>query len=599
MTDLRVVRRTHRCGDLRREHVGQTVVLKGWVHSRRDHGGLIFVDLRDHAGLAQIVINPEGNPAQFDDAHQLRSEWVLGAKGLVRERPEGTVNPKLPTGEVEVVVSEWLVFNRAHDLPFPIDEHITVKEEARLKARYLDLRRPEMQRNIRTRAKMVQATRRHLDGHGFLEVETPILCKSTPEGARDYLVPSRVNPGMFYALPQSPQLFKQLLMIAGCDRYYQIAKCFRDEDLRADRQPEFTQIDIELSFPTVDEICEIMEGLMAAIWRDVLGVEIPRPIPRMSYREAMARYGIDRPDLRFGLEITDLGAVFAQSEFKVFRDALAKGGVVRAIRAPGGGTLSRKQLDDLVAFAGRHGAKGLAWLKVQDDGTYQGPIAKFFREAEAGALREATGAAPGDLIVFGADQEAAVCQVLAAVRGELARQMGLIDGSQLAFTWVVDFPMFEFHPEDKRWYAMHHPFTSPRFEDLDKLETDPGAVMAQAYDLVLNGCELGGGSIRIHDPAVQSRVFRALGIGEDEAREKFGFLLDALRHGAPPHGGIAFGVDRIVMFLAGSDNIRDVIAFPKTQSASDLMCGAPSPVAEAQLRELSLRSTVKRDEAKA
>jgi aspartyl-tRNA synthetase len=592
VSDLRTERRTHRCGEIRLGDVGHEVILKGWVHRRRDHGGLIFVDLRDRTGLAQVVINPDANPAQFDDAHSLRSEWVLAVRGAVRPRPEGTVNPKLATGEVEVVVGEWLVLNRSDPTPFAIDEFTQINEETRLRYRYLDLRRPEMQRIIVTRAKLAQATRRYLDGQGFLEVETPILCKSTPEGARDYLVPSRVNPGCFYALPQSPQLFKQLLMIAGYDRYYQIAKCFRDEDQRADRQAEFTQIDIEISFPTIDVVCELMEGLVAAIWRDVKGIEIPLPLPRMGYAEAMLKYGIDRPDLRFGLEIADVSHVFPETEFKVFRDTLERKGVIRVIRVPGGGELSRKQLDDLGAFAGRHGAKGLAWVKIQPDGALQSPLAKFFSEAEKARLVEATGAQPGDLLVFGADLEPAVCQVLAAVRLELGRLLNLIDPQRMALTWVLDFPLLEWHPEDRRWYSMHHPFTSPRFEDLDRLESDPGSVHALAYDMVLNGSEIGGGSIRIHDPAVQSRVFRTLGIGEEEAREKFGFLLDALRFGAPPHGGIAFGFDRILMLLMGTDNIRDVIPFPKTQSASDLMCGAPSPVSDGQLKELHLRSTV-------
>ena len=592
MSDLHIDPRTHRCGELRANHIDDEVVLKGWVHRRRDHGGLVFVDLRDRTGLSQVVINPQDNPAQFDVAHALRAEWVLAIRGKVRRRPEGTINDRLPTGEIEVVVEEWIVLNRAHDLPFRIDEHVNINEEARLRSRHCDLRRPEMQRFLLTRAKAVRVSRAYLDGQGFIEIETPILCKSTPEGARDYLVPSRVNPGTFFALPQSPQLFKQLLMIAGMDRYYQIAKCFRDEDLRADRQPEFSQIDVEMSFPTIDEICTIMEGLIASIWREVKGIEIPLPIPRLTYADAMLRFGCDKPDLRYGLEIIDVSQVFRESEFKVFRDALEGGGVVRTIRVPGGGALSRKQLDDLTAFAGKHGARGLAWIKAQDDGTFQGPIAKFFSESETASLRMAAAVEAGDLLVFGAAKEKAVCQVLAAVRQELARLMHLVDEAKLALCWVVDFPMFEFSEEDGRFYAMHHPFTSPRREDLDRLESDPGSVKALAYDMVLNGNEIGGGSIRIHDPEVQSRVFRALGIGEEEAREKFGFLLDALRHGAPPHGGIAYGVDRIIMLLEGTDNIRDVIAFPKTQSASDLMCGAPGEVSDEQLRELFLISTV-------
>jgi aspartyl-tRNA synthetase len=585
------------CGDLRLDHDGQEVVLKGWVHRRRDHGGLIFVDLRDRTGLTQVVINPQDNPEQFDDAHALRSEWVLAICGKVRPRPEGTVNEKLPTGQVEVVVSQWIVLNRAGTLPFRIDEHTAINEEVRLRHRFLDLRRPEMQRFLMTRAAAMRATRAYLDAQGFLEIETPILCKSTPEGARDYLVPSRINPGTFYALPQSPQLFKQILMVAGFDRYYQIARCFRDEDLRADRQPEFTQIDVEMSFPTIDEMCVIMEELVAAIWKEVKGVEIDRPFPRLSHADAMLRYGIDRPDLRFGLEIEDLGEIFRETEFKVFREVLERKGVVRAIRVPDGAAVSRKQLDDLTAFAGRHGAKGMAWIKVQDDGAFQSPIAKFFSEPETAALREKTGLAPGDLLVFGAGREKVVCQVLAAVRGELARLMELVDEERLAFAWVLDFPMFEHSEEDGRWYAMHHPFTSPRFEDLGRLDGDLGAVRALAYDMILNGNEIAGGSIRTHDPEVQGRVFRALGIGDQEAREKFGFLLDALRHGAPPHGGIAFGFDRLIMLLEGTDNIRDVIAFPKTQSAADLMCDAPSDVSEAQLKELFLLSTVVKEPA--
>jgi aspartyl-tRNA synthetase len=598
MSDLMTARRTHRCGELRATDIGSEVVLKGWVHHRRDHGGLIFVDLRDRTGLGQVVINPQDNPAQFDDAHALRGEWVLAIRGKVRQRPEGTINTKMPTGEVEVVVGQWEVLNRSDLLPFRLDEHIKVNEEARLKHRYLDLRRAEMQSNFMTRAVAMRAARTCLDGQGFIEIETPILCKSTPEGARDYLVPSRVTPGAFYALPQSPQLFKQLLMVAGFDRYYQMAKCFRDEDLRADRQPEFTQIDIEMSFPTIDEMCEIMEGLVATIWREVKGIEIPLPLPRLSYADVMRRYGVDRPDLRNPLEIQDVSDVLAGTEVKVFQATLESGGVVRVIRVPGGGQLSRKQLDDLVSFAGKHGAKGLAWLKIQEGGALQGPIGKLFSEAERTGLLEAVAAQESDLIVFGADAERVVCQVLAAVRQELGRLMNLIDESQLALCWVLDFPMFEHSEEDDRWYAMHHPFTSPHREDLEKLESDPGSVRALAYDMVLNGSEIGGGSIRIHDSEVQRRIFTALGIGEEEARQKFGFLLDALRQGAPPHGGIAFGFDRICMLLLGTDNIRDVIAFPKTQSATDLMCEAPGEVSEEQMKELFLKSTVvkKKDE---
>jgi len=588
--DLRFASRTCYCGEVRASHIGQRVVLKGWIHSRRDHGGLIFIDLRDREGLCQVVLDPQAmDKAHFDQAHRLRDEWVLAIEGVVRERPEGTVNPNLPTGEVEVAADRFEVLNIAEPTPFKINEHTALNENVRLRYRYLDLRRPEMQRIIRGRAKLLGVVRRYFDSLGFLEIETPILTKSTPEGARDFLVPSRLNPGTFYALPQSPQLFKQILMVAGYDKYYQIARCFRDEDFRANRQPEFTQIDVEMSFITAEDIFAVMEGLMKQIYAEMLGKEIETPFPRIPYDEAMLKYGTDKPDLRFEMPIVDLTDVFREGcEFKVFRNVIEKGGVIRGFCVAGAATFSRKQLDDLVAFATERGAGGLVWLKVTDEGV-QSPVAKFFDARTIGDLKEQLKAEPGSLVLIVADKEGVVCDVLGQLRLKLGRELGLVDEDALRFAWIVDFPLFFYNEDEKRWDPAHHPFTAPRPDDIPLLETDPGRVRSQAYDMVLNGEEIGGGSIRIHDRETQRRVFRTIGISDEEARAKFSFLLEALSYGAPPHGGIAMGFERILMLLFGLDSIREVIAFPKTQSGTCLLSGAPSAVDEKQLRELHIR----------
>ncbi len=593
--------RTCYCGELSAEHVGKEVVLKGWMHSRRDHGGLIFVDLRDRAGMAQVVFDPDSLPdGQFEQAHRLRGEDVLAVVGQVRRRDEDKINPNIATGELELHVASFEVLSKADVVPFKIDEHQSVSEDHRLKYRYIDLRRPAMQSSIRTRARVNGAVRRYLDGLGFIEIETPILCKATPEGARDYLVPSRVQQGSFYALPQSPQLYKQILMMSGFDRYYQIARCFRDEDLRANRQPEFTQIDCELSFPTCEEIYEIFEGMMAAIYREAKGIELPTPFPRLTYSNSMARFGSDKPDLRFELEIRDVTEAFASGcEFKVFNTIIEKGGVARALCVPGGAEkYSNTQLKpggELPAFAARYGAKGLAWFRAEaDEGgvvSLTSNIAKFFSDECRAALAAALDAKPGDLVLIVCDKAATAATVLGQLRVYLGGELGLIDSDAFCPCWITDFPLFDWDEEGKRWHALHHPFTAPNPEDLDRLESDPGSVRSLAYDLSFNGEEVGGGSIRIHQPELQQRVFRLLGVSEDEAKDKFGFLLDALRFGAPPHGGIAFGVDRIMMQVMGTDSIRDVIAFPKTQSASCPMTEAPSGVETSQVRELGLRFT--------
>jgi len=591
--------RTHSCGALRAGDIDTTVTLCGWVQRRRDHGGIIFIDLRDREGITQVTFDADVcGAAVHEQADRLRSEWVIQIRGAVRDRGENA-NQHLPTGAVEVFATELTIFNKAETPPFEIDEHSKVGEEIRLGSRYLDLRRPLMQRHLMLRHRVSKIVRDYFDEQGFLEIETPILCKSTPEGARDYLVPSRVHPGSFYALPQSPQLFKQLLMISGFDRYMQIARCFRDEDLRADRQPEFTQIDLEMSFVGMDDVMDLCEGVIRRLWQEVLDVALPEPFPRMDYREAMLRFGSDKPDLRFGLEIVDISDWVPSCDFTVFKGAVESGGVVRAINGKGGSEkLSRRQLDALTEVAREHGAKGLAWIRVAQaegagqQGDWQGPAAKFITGDARAALAERLGAEPGDILFFGADREKVVAEVLGAVRVELGiKLLELVEPGRWEVLWVHSAPMFEYDDDERRWLSVHHPFTSPYPEDLDRLADEPGACRSQSYDLVINGMELGGGSIRIHDPAVQRRAFAALGIGEEEAREKFGFLLDALAHGAPPHGGLAFGLDRILMQLAGTDNIRELIPFPKTQKAADLMLEAPSPVAERQLKELHILST--------
>ena len=589
MTDLK---RTHYCGEIGPDLLGREVVIMGWVQYRRDHGGLVFIDLRDRTGLVQTVFNPEEDEITHRKSHEVRAEYVLALRGTVRPRPADMINPNLATGQVEVFIRELRVLNVSQTPPFVVDDHTEASENIRLKYRYLDLRRPAVLKNFILRHQVAAMTRDYFAKQGFLEVETPVLTRSTPEGARDYLVPSRLSPGSFYALPQSPQLFKQLLMVAGLDRYCQIVKCFRDEDLRADRQPEFTQVDLEMSFVGQDEIMEILEGYMAAVLEGALGVNLKRPFPRLTYEAALSRFGNDRPDLRYGLEIVDISEILANCQAKVFADTLAQGGSVRAIRAPGAACFSRKQLDDLVAFAIGAGAKGLAWIKLADDG-WQGPLVKFLSEGEKSALAATLGAEIGDVIFFGADVPAVVASVLGQVRARLAQELDLIREGEFSFTWVTDFPMFEYEAETRRLTAVHHPFTAPRESDLEFLESDPGRVLAQAYDLVLNGHEIGGGSIRIHRQDIQKRVFKALGLEEAETREKFGFLLDALAYGAPPHGGCAFGLDRLVMLLAGASSLREVIAFPKTQKATCPLTEAPTPVEPGQLLELGLRLQAK------
>lgn len=585
---IQELKRTHSCGGLRAANVGEDVVLFGWVGTRRDHGGVMFVDLRDREGITQIVFNPEINDQIHELAKVLRSEYVLGIKGKVERRPEGMANSKLPTGEIEVKVNEFEVFNSAKTPPFPIEDDIDVHEDIRLKYRYIDLRRNKMQKNLIVRHKVMQATRKYLDDQGFLEIETPMLAKSTPEGARDYLVPSRVYPGKFFALPQSPQLFKQLLMVSGFERYMQITKCFRDEDLRADRQPEFTQIDLEMSFVSREDVIEVMEGLIKEIWKAGAGIELKTPFPRLSYQDSMDRYGLDAPDTRFALELQEITDVFKNTQFKVFANVISKGGIIKAIKIEKGAEFSRSEIDEMEKQTAIYGAKGMAWIKVQAE-EWQSPIVKFFSDEEKAALKNKLSMQEGDLVVFCADKPKVVNDALGNLREFLGAKLKLIDSKQLNFVWVLDFPMFDYDEADKRHVAVHHPFTSAKPEDLKLLDTDVLKAKANAYDLVLNGNEIGGGSIRIHSMEIQKKVFALLGIGEEEAREKFGFLLDALDYGAPPHGGIAFGLDRLTMLLTGTDSIRDVIAFPKTQKAVCPMTEAPSEVAAKQLLELGIK----------
>jgi aspartyl-tRNA synthetase len=560
----------------------------GWVNTRRDHGGLVFIDLRDRAGITQVVINPETSPEAHKLAHDIRSEFVLAVSGKVSPRPGNTVNPKLPTGEIEVLVNELVILNSSKPLPFMIEDETDVAESIRLKYRYLDLRRPSLQKVLITRHEITKTVRRFLDDHGFVDVETPFLTKSTPEGARDYLVPSRVNPGQFFALPQSPQLFKQILMVAGFERYYQIVKCFRDEDLRADRQPEFTQIDLEMSFVDEGDVMSLMEELLSRVFNAVKGVELQRPFPRLAYHEAMDRYGSDKPDTRFGLELKDVSDIAKASDFKVFLQAVELGGQVKGFAAPGMAGLSRKEVDDLTNEAKVFGAKGLAWIKVTDSG-FESPIAKFFKEGQVKAIAERLEAKPGDLMMFIADSRKIVAETLGYLRLLMGKRLNLIDDKKFNFLWVTDFPLVEWNPDEKRYDAMHHPFTAPRDGDLQFMESDPLEVRARAYDIVLNGSEIGGGSIRIHRSDIQSKMFGLLNISEEDARKKFGFLLEALEFGAPPHGGLAFGLDRLTAILTGATSIRDVIAFPKTQKAVCVMTEAPSRVSPAQLRDLSIK----------
>ncbi|WP_289135430.1 aspartate--tRNA ligase [uncultured Brevibacillus sp.] len=587
--------RTVECGKVTKEHVGQEIVLNGWVQKRRDLGGVIFIDFRDRTGIVQIVFNPEHDKAAWEKADKVRSEYVLVVKGKVVNRSPEAINPKLVTGEIEVHIDDIQILNEAKTPPFQIEDDIDVDEQVRLKYRYLDLRRPEMQRSLLLRSKASKAFRDFLDENDFVEVETPMLTKSTPEGARDYLVPSRVHPGEFYALPQSPQQFKQLLMVSGLERYYQIVRCFRDEDLRADRQPEFTQVDIETSFLSMEEILPMMEKMVAHVFKQTLGVDVPTPFPRLTYADAMGRYGSDKPDVRFGMELTDVADIVATSDFKVFASVVAGGGQVKAINAKGCGHYSRKEADDLQKFAARYGAKGLAYIGFKD-GEVKGPIAKFFKEEEINELKNRLAVEEGDLLLFVADKPKVVADALGALRSKLGAELGLIDQSKFAFLWVVDFPLLEWDEDAKRYVALHHPFTRPKDEDLHLFDTDPGQIRAQAYDMVLNGYELGGGSMRIYKRDVQEKMFAALGFTPEEARAQFGHLLDAFEYGTPPHGGIALGLDRLIMLLAGRTNLREVIAFPKTASASDLMVNAPDVVAPKQLEELSIATTVTEEE---
>ncbi len=587
--------RTHLSNDITEKDLDTEIIVMGWVLRRRDHGGVIFVDLRDRKGTVQLVFNPEFSPVSHAAAHVLRPEWVIAAKGFVRTRPQESINPELPTGTVEIFVDHVKILNRADAPPFPIDDDTPPTDAVRYKYRYLDLRRSDgARRNLLVRHQIISTIRGFLDNEGFVDIETPFLTTSTPEGARDYLVPSRIAPGSFYALPQSPQIFKQLLMVAGFERYYQIVRCFRDEDLRADRQPEFTQLDIETSFIEEKRLFEIMEKMMAKILREILEIPLVLPFPALTYEEAMRRFGLDKPDVRFGMELRDISDIVRNTGFGVFKAAVENGGIVKVLKVDRGERLSRKDLDDLRDFAAIYGGKGVAYTRIKEGGEWQSPIAKFLTPEERFAINDRAEAVPGDVILFGADSTRIVNDVLGNLRNHLAAKLGEIPKDQFKFVWITEFPMFEYDEEEQRYQAMHHPFTSPREDDLDLLEKEPLKVRARAYDLVLNGSEVGGGSMRIYRSEVQEQVFSALGIDEEQAREKFGFLLEALRFGAPPHGGIAFGIDRLVAILTGSESIRDVIAFPKTQKATCPMTGAPTPVTPEQLKELGLSVVTKK-----
>ncbi|ABY94691.1 MULTISPECIES: aspartate--tRNA ligase [Thermoanaerobacter] len=585
---LNGLKRTHMCGELTVEDVDKSVVVMGWVQRRRDHGGLVFIDLRDRTGIVQVVFSNEVSSEAFEKVQSVRSEYVLAIEGKVVKRAPENVNPKISTGEIEIYANTLKILSKSETPPFPIEDRSNVSEAIRLKYRYLDLRRPSMQQNLMTRFKITKVVRDFLNRNGFIEIETPLLIKSTPEGARDYLVPSRIYPGKFYALPQSPQIFKQLLMISGFDKYYQIAKCLRDEDLRADRQPEFTQIDIEMSFVEVEDVLKINEKMIAEIFKETLGIDVPIPFKRLSYQESMERFGTDKPDLRFGMELKDLSDIVAQSEFNVFKTALKNNGSVRGINVKGAASMPRRQLDELVEFAKTYGAKGLLWIQVFEK-EVKSPATKFLSEEEMKKILERLEAEAGDLLLIVADKDEIVFDTLAHLRLELGKRFNLIDENKYEFVWIVDFPLLEYDEGEKRYVAKHHPFTAPKDEDIELLEKEPLKVRAKAYDIVLNGTEIGGGSIRIHDTELQKRMFKVLGFSEEKAWERFGFLMEAFKYGAPPHGGIAYGLDRLAMIITGSDTIRDVIAFPKTQNAVCLMTDAPSEVSEEQLKELHIK----------